>query len=67
MTCFFVDSFQSRMNARFLAESENRMLREPRVIESGREKVEGFKEEEKGKRTASVLLSLAVLVTKTSY
>ena len=67
MTCFFVDSFQSRMNPRFLAESENRVLREPRVIESRRETVEGFKEEEKGKRTASVLLSLAVLVTKTSY
>ena len=42
MTCFFVDSFESRMNPRFLAESEKGMLREPRVIESGRETGDGF-------------------------
>ena len=40
-----------------LAESEKRMLREPRVTESGRETVEGFKENEKGKRRAFVLSS----------
>jgi len=41
-----MDSFESRMNPRFLAESEKRMLWEPRVIESGRETVEGFQEDE---------------------
>ena len=55
MTCFFMDSFESRMNPRFLAESEKGMLCEPRVIESGKETVEGFTEDEKGKRRASVL------------
>ena len=50
-----MDSFESRMNPRFLAESEKWMLWEPRVIESGRGTVEGFKEDEKGKRRASVL------------
>ena len=40
------------MNPRLLAESEKGMLREPRVIESGRETVEGFKEDKKGKRRA---------------
>ena len=45
-------SFESRMNPRLLAESEKGMLREPRVIESGRETVEGFKEDKKGKRRA---------------
>ena len=52
-----MDSFQSRMNPRFLAESEMGTLWEPRIIESGRETVEGFKEDEKGKRKASVLSS----------
>ena len=33
------------MNPRFLAESEKGILSEPRVIESGRETVKGFKEE----------------------
>ena len=47
-----MDSFESRINPRFLAESEKGMLWEPRVIESGREMVEGFKEDEKGKRRA---------------
>ena len=41
-----MDSFESRMNPRFLVESEKGMLREPRVTESGRETVEGFKEDE---------------------
>ena len=45
-------SFESRMNTRLLAESEKGMLWEPRVIESGRETVEGFKEDKKGKRRA---------------
>ena len=49
-----MDSFESRMNPRFLVESEKWMLREPRVTESGRETVEGFKEDEKGRRRASV-------------
>ena len=49
MTCFFMDSFESRMNPRFLAESEKGMLREPKIIESGRETV-GFKEDEKRER-----------------
>ena len=60
MMCFFVDSFESRMNPRFLAESEKGMLWEPRVIESGREMVEGFKEDEKGKRRAYILLSFSL-------
>ena len=30
-----MDSFEPRMNPRFLVESEKGMLREPRVIESG--------------------------------
>ena len=34
-----MDSFESRMNPRFLAESEKGMLWEPRVIKSGREMV----------------------------
>ena len=55
MTYFFMDRFESRMTPRFLAESEKGMLCEPRVTESGRETVEGFKENKKGKRRASVL------------
>ena len=55
-----MDSLESRMNARFLAESEKGMLWEPRVIESGRGTVEGFKEHEKGKRRASVLSSFSL-------
>ena len=55
-----MDSFESRMNPRFLAESEKGMLWEPRVIESGRGTVEGFKEDEKGKRRASVLSSFSL-------
>ena len=58
MTCFFVDSFESRMNPRFLAESEKG--REPRVTKSERGTVEGFKEDEKGKRRASVLSSFSL-------
>ena len=57
MTCFFIDSFESRMNPRFLAESEKGMFWQPRVIESGRKMVEGLTEDEKGKKRASVLLS----------
>ena len=60
MTCFFMDSFESRMNPRLLAESEKGMLSEPRIIESGRETVEGFKEDERGKRRASVLSSFSL-------
>ena len=52
-----MDSFESKMNPRFLAESEKGMLWEPRVIKSGRGTVEGFKEDEMGKRRASVLSS----------
>ena len=55
-----MDSFESRMNPRFLAESEKGMLWEPRVIELGRETVEGFKEDERGKRRASVLSSFSL-------
>ena len=44
-----MDRFESRMNTRFLAESEKGMLREPKIIESGRETVGGFKEDEKRK------------------
>ena len=54
-----MDSFESRMNPRFLAESEKGMLWEPRVTESGRGTVEGFKEDEKGKRR-SVLSSFSL-------
>ena len=60
MTCFFVDRFGSRMTPRFLAESETGMLWKPRVIESGREMLEGFKEDKKGKRRASILSSLSL-------
>ena len=60
MTCFFMDSFKSRMNPRLLAESEKGMLSEPRIIESRRETVEGFKEDERGKRRASVLSSFSL-------
>ena len=55
-----MDSFESRMNPRFLAESEKGMSWEPRVIQSGRGPVEGFKEDEKGKRRASVLSSFSL-------
>ena len=44
------------MNQRFLAESEKGLLLEPRVIESGREMVDCFKEDEKGKRRAVLFL-----------
>ena len=54
MMCFFTDSSESRMNPRLLAESDKGMLSEPRIIEPGRETV-GFKEDERGKRRASVL------------
>ena len=60
MACIFVDSFESRINPRFLAESEKGMLWESRVIESGRKTVEGFKEEEKRRRRTSVLSSLSL-------
>ena len=50
-----MNSFESRMN-RFLADlpalGNVSLLWEPRVIESGRETVEGFKEDEKWKRRA---------------
>ena len=64
MACFFMDRFESRMTPRLLAEPEKGMLSEPSVIESGRKKVEGFKEDEKGKRRASVLSSLIVVKFK---
>ena len=57
-----MDRFESRMTPRLLAESEKGVL--PRVTESGRETVEGFKEDEKGKRRASVLSSLIVVKFK---
>ena len=60
LTCFFMDSFESRMNPQFLAESKKGMLWEPRVIESDREAMEGFKEDEKGKRRTSVLSSFSL-------
>ena len=52
-----MDSFESRMNPRFLAESEKGMLWEPRVIKSGRGTVEGFKEDKKGKKRRASFLS----------
>ena len=55
-----MERFESRMTPRFLAESEKGMLWEPRVIKSGMETVEGFKENEKGKKRASVLLLLSL-------
>ena len=51
-----MDSFESRMNP----ESVKGMLWEPRVIESGREMVVGLKEDEHGKRRASVLSLLSL-------
>ena len=59
-----MDSFESRMNPRFLAESEKGMLWEPRVIESRRGTVEGFKEDEKGKRRASVLWVVIAMISE---
>ena len=53
-----MDRFESRMTPEFLAEWEMGMLLELRVIE--REKVEDFKEGEKGKRRASVLSSFSL-------
>ena len=55
-----MDSFESRMNPWFLAESENGMLWEPRVIESWRGTAEGFIKDERGKRKASVLSSFSL-------
>ena len=55
MTCFFMASSESRMNPRFLAESEKGIVREPRVIESGGETGEGFKEDKKGNRSVVVV------------
>ena len=55
--CFFMDRFESRMTPRLVAQSEKGILWEPRVIESGRETMEGFKEGEKGKRRVSILSS----------
>ena len=55
-----MDRFGSRMTPRFLAELEKGMLWESRVIKSGKEIVKGFKEDEKGKRRASVLSSLSL-------
>ena len=55
-----MDSFEPRMNPRFLGESEKGLLWEPRVIESGRETAECFKEDEKGKRRASLLSSFSL-------
>ena len=54
-----MDNSESRMNPRFLAESEKGMLWQPRVIESGREMAAGF-DKEKEKRRASVLSSLSL-------
>ena len=55
-----MDNSESRMNPRFLAESEKGTLWQPRVIESGREMAAGFDEEKKEKRRASVLSSLSL-------
>ena len=54
MTCFIVDNSESRINPRFLTESEKGMLWQPRVIESWREMVAGFHEEKEKERRASV-------------
>ena len=56
---FLHDNSESRMNPRFLAESEKGMLWQPREIESGREMAAGF-DEEKKERKASVLSSLSL-------
>ena len=55
-----MDSFESRMNSRFLAESEKGMLGEPKSNRLGKEMVEGFKEDKKGKRRTSVLSSFSL-------
>ena len=57
-----MDNFESRINPRFLAESEKGMLWEPRVIESGREMVEVFKKMKKEREDwrASVLSSFSL-------
>ena len=55
-----MDNFELRTNARFPTESEKGMLWPQRIIESGRKMVEGFEEEKKEKRRASVLSSLSL-------
>ena len=55
-----MDNSESRMNPRFLKESEKGMLGQPRVIESGREMAAGFDKEKKEKRRAFVLSSLSL-------
>ena len=55
-----MDNSESRMNPRFLAESEKGMLRRSRVIESGREMAAGFDEEKGEKKRASVLSSVSL-------
>ena len=56
-----MDSFESRMNPRFLAESEKGMLWEPRVIKSGRETVEDFQEDEKRKSFCFVIIQFELI------
>ena len=62
-----MDSFESRMNPRFLAESEKRMLWEPRVIESGRETVEGFQEDEKRKSFCFVIIQFELIFHQSCF
>ena len=55
-----MDKSQSRMNPRFLAESEKGMLWQPTEIESGTEMAAGFDEEKKEKSRAIVSSSLSL-------
>ena len=56
-----MDSFESRMNPRFLAESEKGMLWEPRLNESGRGTVDGFKEDKKGTSFCFVVVQFELI------
>ena len=57
-----MDGFESRMTPRFLAESEKGTLWESRVIESGRETVEGLKGEENGKSFCFVVVRFELIL-----
>ena len=56
-----MDRFESRMNPRFLAESEKGMLWEPRLNESGRGMVDGFKEDKKGTSFCFVVVQFELI------
>ena len=56
-----MNSFESRMNPRFLAEPEKGMLWDPRVFEWGWETVEDFKEDQKEKSFCFVVTQFELI------